>query len=37
MEGENTGKLLNLDKLFSCKLSPKHAIILNMNIYACVH
>lgn len=37
MEGENTGKLLNPDKLFSWRLSPKNAIILNMDIYAYVH
>lgn len=34
MEGENTGNLLNPDTPFSRRLSPRDAIILNINIDA---
>lgn len=34
MEGENTGNLLNPDRPFSRRLSPRNAIILNIDIEA---
>lgn len=34
MEGENTGNLLNPDTPFSRRLSPRNAIILNIDIDA---
>lgn len=34
MEGENTGNLLNTDTTLSRRLSPRNAIILNIDIDA---